>query len=84
MSAKNKQTAQPLASAASGKLGGGALMRFWRLNPETKKYDIPVMKEVKHPELINRRGYGKCAVCGNLTRSVLDGEAWCDNCERYQ
>jgi len=36
------------------------------------------------PELENDRGGPLCCVCGRNTRSVLDGEAWCDHCKRYQ
>ena len=36
------------------------------------------------PDLVGDRGYHTCAQCGGSTRIVLDGEAWCDQCERYQ
>lgn len=36
------------------------------------------------PELRDKRGHHTCCVCGSSTRSVLDGEAWCDKCQRYQ
>lgn len=33
---------------------------------------------------LDRRGGPICAKCGGKTRTVLDGEAWCDACGRYQ
>jgi hypothetical protein len=36
------------------------------------------------PDLYWQRGGAICARCGGKTRSVLDGEAWCDACKRYQ
>ena len=53
-------------------------------NPLTGQYDIPKRVFYLRPDLIGRRGYHICAKCGGLTRMVLDGEAWCDQCERYQ
>lgn len=38
----------------------------------------------KRPELINDRGGCICAKCGGKTRSCLDGESWCNKCQRYQ
>lgn len=31
-----------------------------------------------------KRGGAVCHVCQQSTRSVLDGEAWCDYCKRYE
>jgi hypothetical protein len=57
---------------------------FWKWNPDTDKYDIPYGKTLVRPDQWDRRGGPICAVCGGKTRTVLDGEAWCDNCGRYQ
>lgn len=27
---------------------------------------------------------GRCHDCGRPVRIVLDGEEWCDNCQKYQ
>jgi len=47
---------------------------------------IPVVRTVtyRRPDQIGKRGGPICCVCGGRTRTVLDGEAWCDKCERYQ
>lgn len=31
-----------------------------------------------------RRGFHICEACGGDTETVLDGEAWCTTCKRYQ
>ena len=35
-------------------------------------------------EAMGKRGYKYCQLCGGDTRPILDGEAWCDTCQRYQ
>lgn len=55
-----------------------------RWNPETRQYDIPDRIKLARPDQYGRRGGPICAVCGGPTRTVLDGEAWCDRCKRYQ
>lgn len=59
---------------------------FYRWNPDTKRCDIRDEREITYnrPDQIGVRGGSICAVCGGQTRSVLDGEAWCDRCRRYQ
>lgn len=44
--------------------------RFLKWNPMTQQHD--------------RRGGPICCICGGQTRSVLDGEAWCERCGTYQ
>lgn len=56
----------------------------WHWNPKTSKHDIPVIVTYARPDLINDRGGRICAQCGGKTRMVLDGEAWCGRCKRYQ
>lgn len=61
-----------------------ASMAVLALNPKTDKYDRVVRVHLARPDLRDRRGHHTCCVCGGPTRNVLDGEAWCDKCERYQ
>ncbi|MEW6573157.1 MAG: hypothetical protein AB1374_05940 [Bacillota bacterium] len=57
-------------------------LREW--NPETRRYGQVRWFELKRPDQYGRRGGPVCAVCGGATRSVLDGEGWCDRCRTYQ
>lgn len=53
-------------------------------NPETGKYDTPKEVVLARPDQYGRRGGPICAICGGPTRTVLDGETWCDKCGTYQ
>ena len=52
--------------------------------PEMEKIEELQAQGWARSEFYYKRGHHICAKCGEFTRSVLDGEAWCDNCQRYQ
>ena len=57
---------------------------YYRRNPETGAFDIPHEMVLARPDQEGRRGGPICCICGGPTRTVLDGEAWCDRCGGYQ
>jgi len=46
--------------------------------------DIDLMRCHYAKLAIGKRGYAFCEKCGCSTRVVLDGETYCDYCQRYQ
>jgi len=54
----------------------------WHAEQHTMTYGAPV--ELKAPDAFLKRGHHTCEECGQPTKQVLDGEAWCQKCGRYQ
>lgn len=57
-------------------------LREW--NPETRRYDRVRRVKLVQSDQYDRRGGPVYTICGGETRTVLDGEAWCDRCRTYQ
>ena len=58
--------------------------QYNRWNDAEKFFSYGEVIEIKCLEAFGMRGFHLCEECGCGTRSVLDGEAWCSNCQRYQ
>jgi hypothetical protein len=58
-------------------------VQLYRYDVNTYQYIPTRVVTPARPDLYHTRGSSICWLCGQPTRTVLDGETWCDNCRHY-